>query len=63
MMVKDQYGNYVIQKILDLVGEELRCKLMNSIKPHLPQIKKFTYSKHIVIRVEKYLSEERRKGK
>eukprot|EP01091_Cochliopodium_minus_P016444 TRINITY_DN6159_c0_g1_i1.p1 TRINITY_DN6159_c0_g1~~TRINITY_DN6159_c0_g1_i1.p1 ORF type:complete len:778 (-),score=230.46 TRINITY_DN6159_c0_g1_i1:163-2496(-) len=61
-MVKDQYGNYVVQKILDLVGEEFRNKLLNAIKPHLSQIKKYTYSKHIVMRVEKHLSEERRKG-
>jgi len=62
MMVKDQYGNYVVQKILDLVNEELRSKLINNIKSHLPHIKKFTYSKHIVIRVEKFVSEEKRKG-
>jgi pumilio RNA-binding family len=52
-MMKDQYANYVIQKIIDVVDEEQRKLLMFKIKPHIPSLKKYTYGKHIIARLEK----------
>lgn len=55
-MMKDQYANYVIQKILDVVDDAQRELLIQRIKPNLASLKKYTYGKHIIARVEKYLS-------
>lgn len=54
VMMKDQYANYVIQKIIDVVDDSQRDVLMQRIKPHLLSLKKYTYGKHIIARVEKY---------
>jgi len=54
IMMKDQYANYVIQKIMDVVEDAQRDVLIQRIKPHLAALKKYTYGKHIIARVEKY---------
>jgi hypothetical protein len=54
IMMKDQYANYVIQKIMDVVEDAQREVLIQRIKPHLAALKKYTYGKHIIARVEKY---------
>lgn len=55
-MMKDQFANYVIQKMLDVVeGEDLEL-LVQKIKPQIPFLKKYTYGKHIIAKVEKILS-------
>eukprot|EP00168_Porphyra_purpurea_P006359 TRINITY_DN17829_c0_g1_i1.p2 TRINITY_DN17829_c0_g1~~TRINITY_DN17829_c0_g1_i1.p2 ORF type:complete len:107 (-),score=47.74 TRINITY_DN17829_c0_g1_i1:200-520(-) len=52
-MMKDQYANYVVQKILDVVDDDQRRMLLLKIKQFIPQLKKFTYGKHIIARLEK----------
>ncbi|KAG8049761.1 hypothetical protein GUJ93_ZPchr0009g1041 [Zizania palustris] len=52
MMMKDKYGNYVIQKILETCNEHQKEALLSRMKCHLPLLRKFTYGKHIVNRVE-----------
>jgi len=47
-MMKDQYANYVIQKILDVCDQEQRERLIAQIRPHLSSLKKYTYGKHII---------------
>ena len=47
-MMKDQFANYVIQKMLDVVDNEQRALLIEKIRPHLPSLKKFTYGKHLI---------------
>jgi len=54
IMMKDQYANYVIQKIIDVVDPHQRDVLIARIKPHLATLRKYTYGKHIINRVEKY---------
>jgi hypothetical protein len=54
VMMKDQYANYVIQKIMDLLDDAERETLITRVKPHLPILKKYTYGKHIITRVEKF---------
>lgn len=55
VMMKDQYANYVIQKMLDLVDDSQREMIIQKIKPHLPSLKKYTYGKHIIARIEKII--------
>lgn len=47
-MMKDQYANYVVQKMLDVVEGEQRDLLVNRIRPHIPSLKKYTYGKHLI---------------
>ncbi|KAF7721896.1 mRNA binding protein puf3 [Apophysomyces ossiformis] len=54
-MMKDQYANYVVQKMLDVVDDEQRELLVSKIKPHVQSLKKYTYGKHLIQKVEKLL--------
>src|SRR5262249_39079272 len=53
IMMKDQYANYVVQKLLDVCDEPSRDVLIHKIRPHFGALKKFTYGKHIITRIEK----------
>lgn len=55
LMMRDQFANYVVQKMLDVVDGEQRDLLLASIKPQLPQLRKYTYGKHILAKVERML--------
>ncbi|XP_057837273.1 pumilio homolog 5 [Cryptomeria japonica] len=55
-MMKDQYANYVVQKVLETCDDVQREKLLARIRLHLHALKKYTYGKHIVARVEKLLA-------
>merc|ERR1719225_2457283 len=47
MMMKDQYANYVVQKMIDVAEPPQRKILMHKIRPHCNTLKKYTYGKHI----------------
>ncbi|XP_071724756.1 pumilio homolog 6, chloroplastic-like [Rutidosis leptorrhynchoides] len=51
-MMKDQFANYVIQKILETCTEFQREMLLSRIRVHFNALKKYTYGKHIVARFE-----------
>ena len=53
--MKDQFANYVVQKLLEVCDEGERDQLLSRMQVHLPNLKKFTYGKHIVARVEKLI--------
>eukprot|EP01129_Flabellula_baltica_P004100 TRINITY_DN139_c0_g1_i1.p1 TRINITY_DN139_c0_g1~~TRINITY_DN139_c0_g1_i1.p1 ORF type:complete len:630 (+),score=121.23 TRINITY_DN139_c0_g1_i1:2021-3910(+) len=53
LMLKHQYGNYVIQKILDECNKNQRDFLVQHITPFVTSLKKYTYGKHILSRLEK----------
>ncbi|GMH40738.1 hypothetical protein BSKO_08642 [Bryopsis sp. KO-2023] len=55
-MMKDQYGNYVVQKLLEVCSDAQRETLLNCIRSHLHALKRVTYGKHILARVEKLLA-------
>ena len=55
-MMKDQYANYVVQKVLETCDDQERELLLSRIRVHLHALKKYTYGKHIVARVEKLLA-------
>ncbi|CAH8537798.1 unnamed protein product [Dicrocoelium dendriticum] len=54
MLMKDQYANYVVQKMLDVAEQPVRRELMNQIRPHLNTLRKYTYGKHIINKMEKH---------
>ncbi|KAH7664755.1 Translational repressor Pumilio/PUF3 and related RNA-binding proteins (Puf superfamily) protein [Dioscorea alata] len=58
IMMKDRFANYVVQKILVTCSDKQREILLNRIKLHVQALKKYTYGKHIVARVEQWLGEE-----
>lgn len=55
IMMKDQYANYVVQKILDVCDSQSRELLITQIRPHIAALKTFTYGKHIIARLEKII--------
>ncbi|KAI9293418.1 ARM repeat-containing protein [Neoconidiobolus thromboides FSU 785] len=61
-MVKDQYANYVVQKMIDVVDDTQRDLLVARIKPHLNSLRKFTYGKHLITKVEKILGQIKKSG-
>lgn len=58
IMMKDQFGNYVVQKIIEMCTENQRSVLVSRVKAHAHALKKYTYGKHIVARMEQLLGEE-----
>ncbi|KAF5177130.1 Pumilio-like protein [Thalictrum thalictroides] len=57
-MMKDQFANYVVQKILEICTDKQREILLGRIRVHLHALKKYTYGKHIVVRFEQWCGEE-----
>lgn len=62
VMMKDQYANYVVQKILEKCTENQRDLLLGRIRVHLNALKKYTYGKHIVARFEQLFGEFQAQG-
>ena len=54
--MKDQFANYVVQKVLETCDDQQREMILTRIKAHLNTLKKYTYGKHIVARVEKLVA-------
>ncbi|KAM7268037.1 hypothetical protein ACFE04_010203 [Oxalis oulophora] len=62
-MMKDPFGNYVVQKVLETCDDASLELILSRIKVHLNSLKRYTYGKHIVSRVEKLImTGERRIG-
>ena len=53
-MMKDQFANYVVQKMIDVSEPPQRKMLMHKIRPHVSTLRKFTYGKHILAKLEKF---------
>ncbi|KAL9675832.1 hypothetical protein QQ045_004040 [Rhodiola kirilowii] len=53
VLMQDQYGNYVVQRILTTCPDEDLEPILSRIKVHLKSLKKYTFSKNIVSRIEK----------
>ncbi|CAH2077933.1 unnamed protein product [Thlaspi arvense] len=58
MLMKDQYGNYVVQKIFETCTVDQRATLFSRVRMHASALKKYTYGKHIVTRLEQPFGEE-----
>ncbi|KAM7253832.1 hypothetical protein ACFE04_031514 [Oxalis oulophora] len=57
-MMKDQFANYVVQKIFETGTDRQQEILLNNIRDNLHALKKYTYGKHIVLRYEQLVGEE-----
>eukprot|EP01061_Rhynchopus_euleeides_P039519 TRINITY_DN6781_c3_g1_i1.p1 TRINITY_DN6781_c3_g1~~TRINITY_DN6781_c3_g1_i1.p1 ORF type:complete len:388 (+),score=141.40 TRINITY_DN6781_c3_g1_i1:61-1164(+) len=55
-LMKDQYSNYVAQRVLDLSNDRDQYLMSEHIRPHVGQLRKYTHGKHIITRVDKILS-------
>lgn len=60
-MMKDPFGNYVVQKVLETCDDKSRELILSRIKVHLAALKRYTYGKHIVSRVEKLITSGERR--
>lgn len=54
MMMKDQFANYVVQKILETCNEQQREALVSRMRCHVQALRKYTYGKHIASRIEHF---------
>ncbi|CAL5033493.1 unnamed protein product [Urochloa decumbens] len=54
-LMKDQFGNYVVQRVLQTCDDKYLEMILSSIKLHLNELKNYTYGKHIVARIEKLI--------
>ncbi|KAF4665160.1 hypothetical protein FOL47_004735 [Perkinsus chesapeaki] len=54
-MTVDKFGNYVVQRCLELSQGTSREHLVNMLKTDLPNLRKVTYGKHIASAVEKLI--------
>lgn len=54
-MMKDQYANYVVQKMIEIAEVPQRKLLLQRIRPYMIQLRKYTYGKHILAKLEKFL--------
>lgn len=52
--MKDQFANYVVQKMIDVAEPQQRKILMHKIRPHIATLRKYTYGKHILAKLEKF---------
>jgi len=50
--MKDQFANYVVQKVIDICSEKQQAMLLSQVRIHAHALKKYTYGKHIVARLE-----------
>lgn len=55
--MKDQFANYVVQKIFELSSESQQAMMLSRIRTHAHVLKKYTYGKHIVARFEMLIGE------
>lgn len=54
-MMRDPFGNYVVQKMLDVAESPQRKLLLQHIRPFVPQLRKLSYGKHILNKIDKFL--------
>ena len=46
--MKDQFANYVVQRMFDVADEPTKHKMILSIRPHIASLKRYNYGKHII---------------
>jgi len=52
-MVRDPFGNYVIQKVLEVTNVSQRNRLIKRIMELVPNLRKLMFGKHIIAKIEK----------
>lgn len=51
-LVRDQFGNYVVQRVLDIAEPSQRERVVDILREQVSAIKKYSYGKHIIARLE-----------
>lgn len=51
-LVRDQFGNYVVQRVLDVARPPQRNRARSILRTQIATIKKYSYGKHIISRLE-----------
>ncbi|KAL5969780.1 hypothetical protein TSMEX_002393 [Taenia solium] len=51
-MMKDQFANYVVQRMLELADKQQRNSLITRIRPLVGTLRKYNYGKHIITKLE-----------
>mmetsp|Transcript_14444 Transcript_14444/g.21710 ORF Transcript_14444/g.21710 Transcript_14444/m.21710 type:complete len:846 (+) Transcript_14444:139-2676(+) len=57
-MVRDPYANYVVQKVIDVSNEAQRGAIIRYVRENIVQLRRYTYGKHIIVRLEKVSGEK-----
>lgn len=57
-LAKDRFGNYVIQRMLELSEGTVRQRLIVALKELSPLLRKFSFAKHISVALEKIIRAE-----
>mmetsp|Transcript_3222 Transcript_3222/g.5001 ORF Transcript_3222/g.5001 Transcript_3222/m.5001 type:complete len:846 (+) Transcript_3222:110-2647(+) len=57
-MVRDPYANYVVQKVIDVSNEAQRGAIILYVRENIVQLRRYTYGKHIIVRLEKVSGEK-----
>jgi pumilio RNA-binding family len=52
-MMRDPYANYVVQRIIDVCDDDQRTAIHQYVKSNLQQLRRYTYAKHIIMRLER----------
>ena len=55
-MMKDQYANYVLQKMIDVSDPAQRKLLMHKIRPHVQTLRKYTSVSSFILFFMHFLS-------
>jgi len=59
-VTKDQFGNYIVQKLMQLLPDNLLPALMDRLRENLPRLEKSTFGKHIIFALKEqgYMTEQ-----
>ena len=52
-MIRDQYSNYTVQKAIDLASDSQISQIIEQLRGSISAVRKCTYGKHIIARLEK----------
>lgn len=53
LMMRDQYANYVVQKLIGQCDSRQHLALMSHVQPYVGILKKHSYGKHLISRLER----------
>ena len=53
LLMKDQFGNYVVQRVIDMSSEDLRREMMECAQKYVFALRRHPYGKHMVVRLER----------
>lgn len=57
-LIRDQFANYVIQRVIDLSNRTQLNVIVADLRSNIAAVKKCTYGKHILTRIEKTTGEK-----